>query len=190
MSATNKTTPFLAAALLIAGGLGCRKPAPVPPPAPAPQAPAPAPKPDDSARLRQEADAKRMADEAEAARKAAALAEYQRAAASALKDVHFDFDQSEVRGTDKPILMAIADFMKGYPQAMVTIEGNCDERGTVEYNLALGERRAHAVMAYLVSLGVSEARLTKMSYGKEKPVCTESTESCWGQNRRAHFALK
>ena len=70
------------------------------------------------------------------------------------------------------------------------IDGNCDERGTVEYNLALGERRAHAAMAYLVGLGVPAARLSTTSYGKEKPVCTESGESCWGRNRRAHFTLK
>ena len=86
--------------------------------------------------------------------------------------------------------MAIADFLKTYPQANLIIDGNCDERGTVEYNLALGEHRAHAAMDYLVSLGVPAARLTSTSYGKEKPVCTEATESCWGKNRRAHFAIK
>jgi len=71
----------------------------------------------------------------------------------------------------------------------VFIDGNCDERGTVEYNLGLGEHRAHAAMAYLVGLGVPAARLSMTSYGKEKPVCTESVESCWVRNRRAHFSL-
>jgi peptidoglycan-associated lipoprotein len=79
--------------------------------------------------------------------------------------------------------------MKTYPQANVFIDGNCDERGTVEYNLALGEHRAHAVMDYLVSLGVPATRLSATSYGKEKPVCTDSVESCWSRNRRAHFSL-
>ena len=72
----------------------------------------------------------------------------------------------------------------------VFIDGNCDERGTVEYNLALGERRAHAAMAYLVGLGVPAARLSMTSYGKEKPVCTEPAEPCWVRNRRDHFSLK
>jgi peptidoglycan-associated lipoprotein len=118
------------------------------------------------------------------------MAAYEHAAATALKDVHFAFDSSEIRSEDKPTLMAIADFIKAYPQAHLTVEGNCDERGTVEYNLALGERRAHAAMAFLVGLGAPDARLSMTSFGKEKPVCTESTESCWGQNRRAHFSLK
>ena len=80
--------------------------------------------------------------------------------------------------------------MKEYPQANVFIDGNCDERGTVEYNLALGEHRAHVAMSCLVGLGVPAARLSTTSYGKEKPVCTEPIESCWVRNRRAHFTLK
>jgi peptidoglycan-associated lipoprotein len=187
MSALSKTTPFLAAAVLVAGALACRKPAPAPQPAPAQAAPAPAPakadavQPDDS-QNRLAAQAKEAARQAEAA--------YQQAAAAALKDVHFDFDKSDVREDDKTILVAIADFMKAYPQANVFIDGNCDERGTVEYNLALGEHRAHAAMAYLMGLGVPAARLSTTSYGKEKPVCTDSVESCWVRNRRAHFSLK
>ncbi len=193
MPAPTKILPFLVAALLIAGGLACKKPAPAPQPV-APVVEAPKPVVDDTdARRRAEADQKRKAEEAaEAARKAAAMkeTEYRNAATAALKDVHFDFDESAIRDADKPILMAIADFMKAYPQANVVVDGNCDERGTVEYNLALGERRAHAVMDYLVGLGVPSTRVTTLSYGKEKPVCTESTESCWGRNRRAHFSLK
>jgi peptidoglycan-associated lipoprotein len=160
----------------------------------APKAAAPdTAKVDDAARQRAEAEQKRKAeDAAEAARKAAAMkeAEYRQAAAAALKDVHYDFNLSAVREGDKPVLVAIAAFMKAYPQASVFIDGNCDERGTVEYNLGLGERRAHAAMDYLVGLGVPAARLSTTSFGKEKPVCTESTESCWGRNRRAHFSLK
>jgi peptidoglycan-associated lipoprotein len=185
----------LTAALVVAGGLACRKPAP----APAPEKPKvdttaqDKAKAEEEARRQADADQKRKADEAaEAARKAAAAAEaeYRKAAEAALKDVHFGFDKSSITESDKPVLSALADFMKRYPKAALLIEGNCDERGTVEYNLGLGERRAHAVLDYLKSLGVPEERLSATSYGKEKPVCNESTESCWSRNRRAHFSLK
>ena len=193
MSALSKTTPVLVAAFLVAGGLACRKPAAAAQPEPA-KVNAPAqPKAADSTTQQAETDQKRKAEEAnEAARKAEAMqaAEYKKAAETALKDVHFDFDKSVIRENDKPVLEAIATFMKAYPKANVFIDGNCDERGTVEYNLALGERRAHEAMAFLVGLGVPNARLSTTSYGKEKPVCTESVESCWSQNRRAHFTLK
>jgi peptidoglycan-associated lipoprotein len=189
MQAPFKTTPtlLLLATLMVAGGLACRKPAPAPQPAPAPMAAPEAPKADTAA----QAPAAPDQSAEEAARKAAAMkeAEYQNAAKAALQDVHFDFDKSAVKESDKPVLVGIATFMKTYSQANVFIDGNCDERGTVEYNLALGEHRAHAVMDYLVSLGVPAARLSTTSYGKEKPVCTESVESCWSRNRRAHFSL-
>jgi peptidoglycan-associated lipoprotein len=148
---------------------------------------------DDSARQSAQAEQARKAeDAAEAARKAAAAqeAQYRQAATAALQDVHFDYDLSDIRESDKPVLAAIAAFMNTYPQANLFIDGNCDERGTVEYNLALGERRAHEAVTYLVALGVPAARLSTTSYGKEKPVCTESVESCWSRNRRAHFSLK
>jgi len=192
MSAPRPSTLILAvtAAILAAGGLACRKPAPAAPAPVQPVAVAPAPpKPDDSARIKAEADQKRKAEEAaEAARKAEAA--YRQAASAALQDVHFDYDKADVRDADKPVLTAIAAFMKQYPQASLFIDGNCDERGTVEYNLALGEHRAHAAQAYLIGLGVPATRLGTTSYGKEKPVCTESTPACWGRNRRAHFSLK
>ena len=189
----NSTVPLLVA-LLIAGGLACRKPAPAAQPQ-QPQAVAvpEQPKPADQALLNDDAEQKRKADEAtEAARKAAAMQEaaYRKAADEALQDVHFNFDKSDVMESDKPVLVAIAAFMKNYPQANVAIDGNCDERGTGEYNLALGERRATATQDYLGGLGVATSRLSTMSYGKEKPVCTESVEPCWLRNRRAHFALK
>jgi peptidoglycan-associated lipoprotein len=191
MSAPAKSTPtlLLMAAFLAAGGMACRKPAM----APAPAAPVAAPAPAAATTAAQSApDQQAKADEAEAARKAAAMAEaeYQKAAAAALQDVHFAFDKSDIMESDKPVLVAIGDFMKAYPQANVFIDGNCDERGTVEYNLALGTRRAQAAMDYLVGLGVPAARLSTTSFGKEKPLCTESVESCWSRNRRAHFSLK
>jgi peptidoglycan-associated lipoprotein len=178
------------AAVLIAGALACSKPK-LAPPAPAPQA-APAATPGVSAQPAADDQQPKADAAAEAARKAAAMqeAEYQQAAAAALQDVHFAFDQSAVMESDKPVLVAIAGFMKAYPKASLLVDGNCDERGTVEYNLALGTRRAQAAMDYLVGLGVPAARLGTTSYGKEKPVCTESVESCWSRNRRAHFSLK
>ena len=192
MSAPVKFTPILVTAMLIAGGLACSKPAAVQSVKPTTQAQATA-KADAQAVQKADSDRQRKQEEAiEAAHKAEAAhdAAFQKAKADALQDVHFDFDKADVRESDKNILVGIANFMKTYPQTNLIIDGNCDERGTVEYNLALGEHRGHAALDYLVSLGVPAARLSSTSYGKEKPVCTESTESCWGQNRRAHFAVK
>ena len=98
--------------------------------------------------------------------------------------VHFDYDRYDIHDQDRAILQRQAAWLQKYPQVRVSIEGHCDERGTREYNLALGARRANAVKEYLVSLGVSSARVDTISYGKERPICTESTEDCWAQNRR------
>jgi len=142
------------------------------------------------------ADAKAAADRAaaeEAARKAAEAekaAAFKKAAAAALVSIHFDYDKSEIKEKDRAILQGIADFMKAFPAAKVEIEGHCDERGTNEYNLALGNKRAAAALAYLKTLGVDEARFSTISYGKEKPLCTEAKEACWSQNRRGEFKLK
>jgi peptidoglycan-associated lipoprotein len=98
--------------------------------------------------------------------------------------VHFDYNKYEVLDADRSLLQRQAAWLAKYPSVRVTIEGHCDERGTREYNLALGARRANAVKEYLVSLGVSSGRVETISYGKERPMCTESDESCWAQNRR------
>ena len=98
--------------------------------------------------------------------------------------VHFDYDKYEILDADKAVLQRQATWLGKYPQIRVTVEGHCDERGTREYNLALGARRANAVKEYLVSLGVAAGRLETISYGKERPICTESNESCYAQNRR------
>lgn len=98
--------------------------------------------------------------------------------------VHFDYDKFAITSEDRDILQRQAGWLQKYSQVRVTVEGHCDERGTREYNLALGARRANAVKEYLVSLGVSSARVDTISYGKERPICTESNESCWAQNRR------
>src|SRR2546425_11065985 len=104
-----------------------------------------------------------------------------------VRDAYFDYDKADIRPDARTALSKTADFLKSNPKFKVTIEGHCDERGSTEYNLGLGDRRATAVKQYLVSLGVSAGRLSTVSYGKEKPFCMESNESCWQQNRRGHF---
>jgi peptidoglycan-associated lipoprotein len=112
------------------------------------------------------------------------------AANANLKDVYFEFDKYDIRPEAAKILDANATWLKANPGNLVLIEGHCDERGTAEYNLALGERRAKSTMNYLVGQGVAASRVTVISYGKERPVCTEKTEACWAMNRRAHHLVK
>jgi peptidoglycan-associated lipoprotein len=107
-----------------------------------------------------------------------------------LRDITFEFDKYDVRPEDTKILDANAAWLKTNSNMLVLVEGHCDERGTNEYNLALGERRAKAAMNYLVSQGVQASRITIISYGEERPACTEKTEACWAKNRRAHFLVK
>jgi peptidoglycan-associated lipoprotein len=107
--------------------------------------------------------------------------------AQEVRDAYFDLDKADIRSDARAALEKTASFLKGYPNARVTIEGHCDERGSTEYNLALGDRRANAVKQYLVNLGIPAANLNTVSFGKEKPFCMESNESCWQQNRRGHF---
>lgn len=102
-------------------------------------------------------------------------------------DAYFDYDSAELRPDARQAVQKDAAFFKQYPTMRVTIEGHCDERGSTEYNLALGQRRANAVMQYLVSLGIPESRLNATSWGKEKPFCMEATEACYAKNRRGHF---
>ncbi len=109
--------------------------------------------------------------------------------ATKIQDIHFDFDRYDIRDDAKPALKEIAGVLAKNTKAKVVVEGHCDERGTVEYNLALGDRRASSAKAYLVSLGIPSSRIDVVSYGKEKPVCSESTEECWTKNRRDHFVL-
>lgn len=105
-------------------------------------------------------------------------------------DVYFDFDRSELRAEAREQLSRNADWLRSNSGYVVTIEGHCDERGTNEYNLALGDRRASSARDYLVSLGIEAGRMTTLSYGEELPVCTDSSESCWQRNRRAHFVVR
>jgi peptidoglycan-associated lipoprotein len=104
--------------------------------------------------------------------------------------VFFDFNKSAVRADGKATLDKQVAWLKKYPKYGITIEGNCDERGTREYNLALGERRANAVKQYMVANGIPAARVKTISYGKERPVCMASNEACWSQNRNGITALQ
>lgn len=105
------------------------------------------------------------------------------------KDIHFDFDRYDIREDAKPILKSLADYLIKNSKHKVLIEGHCDERGTNEYNLALGDKRARAAKEYLVSLGVPSNRIDIISYGEEKPLCKEHSEDCWAKNRRDHFVI-
>lgn len=106
-----------------------------------------------------------------------------------LEDVHFDYDQATLTEQARAILDRHAAWLKSHPSAKVMVEGHCDERGTVEYNLALGDRRARAARDYLVSAGVASEALRTTSYGKERPLDTGSNEAAWARNRRAHFGV-
>ena len=107
-----------------------------------------------------------------------------------LVDVYFDFDQYTIRPRDTAILDANARWLRANPNAQVLIEGHCDARGTEEYNLALGDRRAKAALNYLAAQGIAPERIVTISYGKERPMCPEPNEACWAKNRRAHFLVK
>jgi peptidoglycan-associated lipoprotein len=107
-----------------------------------------------------------------------------------LKDIYFAFDKSDIRPDAADTLEANAHWLRAHPRALVLIEGHCDERGTNAYNLALGDRRAQAALTYLVSHGVAASRFRTISYGEERPACTERAEACWSKNRRAHFLVK
>jgi len=110
-------------------------------------------------------------------------------ASSPLKDVFFDFDRYDLSADARATLRANADWLKSNPSARVEIEGHCDERGTNEYNLALGAKRAQAAREFLSSLGIPAERLSTISYGEEIPVCQEHSEDCWRKNRRARFVI-
>ena len=107
-----------------------------------------------------------------------------------IKDVYFDYDKSDIRADQQSSVQANSQFLGQHSNINVTIEGHCDERGSTEYNLALGDRRASAVKDALVAGGVNASRIKTISYGKEKPFCTESNEACWQQNRRGHFVYQ
>ena len=130
------------------------------------------------------AEEKRAAEAAAARAKAAEAQEAAAKTAAGLQPIYFDFDKSFVRDDAKAVMKANADYLKANPKVKVRIEGNCDERGTIEYNQALGQRRAASAKKYLTDMGISAKRISLISYGKEKPACNQSTEDCWQKNRR------
>jgi peptidoglycan-associated lipoprotein len=143
--------------------------APPPPPSPPPPDPAPAPP---AALSDEELFARKTLEELNAERP--------------LGTAYFDLDQSTIRDDARAVLQKNAEWMQRWASIRISLEGHCDSRGTSEYNLALGERRASAVKDYLVSLGVAPDRIVTLSKGKETPVCLEESEDCWQQNRRGH----
>ena len=107
-----------------------------------------------------------------------------------IKDVYFDYDKSDIRGDQQASVQADGQFLSQHQNMNITIEGHCDERGSTEYNLALGDQRASSVKSALTAAGVNASRIKTISYGKEKPFCSESNEACWQQNRRGHIVYQ
>jgi peptidoglycan-associated lipoprotein len=170
-----------AVAILAIGLVACGKPAPKEPTRPTtPATPPPAPPPPTGGEVvKQQDEYSRI--------KGMATDEIDRL--GLLPDVRFDFDSADIRDQERQTLAKNAETLKKFDFLRVTVEGHADERGTVEYNLALGDRRAKAAYDYLVQLGVPAARLKTVSYGKEVPLCREATEDCWARNRRAKFTV-
>ena len=146
-----------------------------PPPPPPPPPPRPAPAPPPRPLTEDEIFQRKTLDELNAEKP--------------LGDAYFELDMSTIKDDARATLQKDADYMKRWPSIKVTVEGHCDERGTPEYNLALGDRRSVSVKDYLVSLGIGADRIMTVSKGKEQPVCTDHMESCWQQNRRGHFII-
>ena len=181
--------PYSVIALVMVIGLsGCAKPVPPPPPPPPappvvaapppppPPAPAPAPAPPPPRALTEdEIFAQKTVDQLNAE--------------MPLGDVMFDYDQSTIRDDQRAALQRNADYLRRWMSVRVSVEGHADSRGTNEYNLALGERRANAVKEYLVGLGVATDRMVVVSKGEETPACTEETDACFERNRRGHFVI-
>ena len=136
------------------------------------------------AKLAQMSEADRQREEA------AMMAEEARMRAFVDEHIHFDFDKYDLKPKAMMILDEKAAYLREHPEVRVLIEGHCDERGTNEYNLALGDRRANSAKNYLVRSGVAESRITTISYGEEQPLCMEHAESCWWRNRRAQFQVR
>ncbi len=169
----------LAGVALAVGACNHPKPQPPTPPPAAPETPPPAPQPPPTAQAPQVSEYDRIkAMDKDAINQLGLLA-----------PIHFDYDKSDIREGDRQILTKNAEVLKKFDFLVTTVEGHCDERGTVEYNLALGERRAKTAMDYLVSLGVPAARLKMISYGKEVPLCREMADECHARNRRDAFVV-
>jgi peptidoglycan-associated lipoprotein len=189
MNVFRRTAGFVTFCVAISlGAAACaKKPAAAAPPAPPPEAtapaapptppppPAPPPAPKPAPLSEEEIFARKTLEQLNAEKP--------------LADVYFDLDESTVRDDARGPLQKNAEWLKRWASTRITVEGHCDERGSAEYNLGLGDRRGNAVKAYLVSLGVPGDRIAVVSKGKESPFCTDKNESCWQQNRRGHFLI-
>jgi peptidoglycan-associated lipoprotein len=189
MNVFRRTAGFVTFCVALSlGAAACaKKPAAAAPPAPPPEAtapaapptppppPAPPPAPKPAALSEDELFARKTLEQLNAEKP--------------LADVFFDLDESTVRDDARGPLQKNAEWLKRWASTRITVEGHCDERGSAEYNLGLGDRRGNAVRAYLVSLGVPGDRIAVVSKGKESPFCTEKNEGCWQQNRRGHFLI-
>jgi peptidoglycan-associated lipoprotein len=193
MTRTRRIAGLTMAVLSVVAADACHKapapqPAPVRPPAPGPNA--------DSIRRAQDEAARRAAEEAARRRAAdsAAAAARNAAAAGSVREtltaaVHFDYDQSDLRADDRAILDAKIPILQANPTVKIRVAGHTDERGSDEYNLALGQRRAATVKRYLIDHGIADARIETISYGEERPIAQGSDESAYAQNRRAEFEI-
>ena len=139
---------------------------------------------------RREAEMAKMSEADRQRAEAAMMAEEARMRAFVEENIHFDFDKYVLTPKAMMILDEKASYLREHPAVRVLIEGHCDERGSNEYNLALGDRRANSAKNYLVKSGVAESRITTISYGEEQPLCMEHTESCWWKNRRDQFQVR
>ena len=188
MTGVSKLISVLALSAAVSLSVGCGKkvppPAPAPPPPP-PAAPAPPPPPPPPPPPTPAPAPRPLTEEQIFAQKSLE----QLNAEHPLEDVFFDLDRADLREDSRAPLQKDADWMKKWASTTVSIEGHCDSRGSAEYNLALGTRRANAVKEYLVSLGIPATRVSVISKGKEQPFCHEDNESCWQQNRRGHFVV-
>jgi len=189
MNRVRAVLPIIAlVAAIAAAGCGKKVPAPAPaPPPPPPAAPAspPPPPPPPPPRAAAPPAPAALTEEEVFGRKTVD----QLNAEKPLDDVFFDLDKSDIRADARTALQKNSDYLKKWASVQATVEGHCDSRGSSEYNLALGSRRATAVKDYLVSLGIPTARVTIVSKGKEQPFCSQEAESCWSKNRRGHFVV-
>ncbi|MFQ5912486.1 MAG: peptidoglycan-associated lipoprotein Pal [Nitrospinota bacterium] len=180
--------PFLAIIGLAVLAVGCPKkaPQPVKPAEPAPPREAPVVRPEVPPPPSPPPQP-RVTEEDDRARKVREFQEAMRAFEGEL--IHFDFDRSEIKDESKPVLSRKADFLRRYPNVRIQVEGHCDERGTVQYNLALGDRRANSAKAYLAALGIDGTRISTISFGEERPLNPGHNEGAWEKNRRAKFVV-
>ena len=180
------TTLLLTAVFVAACGKKVPPPPPPPPPEPpAAPAPPPPPPPPPQPKLPPPAPPRSLTEDEIFAQKTLDQLNAERP----LGDVNFEYDEATVRDADRGILQKNADWMRRWTSTRVSVEGHADSRGTNEYNLALGQRRANAVRDYLVSLGIAADRLVVISKGEESPLCMDETDACWARNRRGHFVV-